>query len=514
MPLDLEPFGDVGLSEPVLEALLGEHASTVEPELERLWRYYRNPVEFARVHGGIAGSARSSGGRHAQESGLPARLRGRTNGALTDDRAAEREVVIENDIGWRVEAMVDFVFGKPMRILSTAADANKRREIEMILDAVWEASGGIALLQDMALLGAVFGHVDLLLRFDELFESARRLRSGSGQVSIERAVELARRLRIEGVEARRGVPMLDPNDFRRILAYVIRSDVQTNDVESGASVSGVMSRVLERITGRTVGVPQRRRGETLEILSAQHRQMYVDGELVDETENALGVLPIVHVQNASQPFVYEGLSDVEALIPIQDELNTRLSDRAHRVTMQSFNMYLAKGLEGIGQDGNLRVGPGQVWQTDNPDASVEAFGGDGNSPSEEQHIEQLRDAMDKISGVSPVAIGVIRARLGHLSSENALRIALMGVISKTARKRVSYGRGISEMSQLVLRALDAAGVYRTSAAEQGVRLEWRDPLPVDERSKLRGALMKVELGVPREEVLDELGYGSGDAGVT
>ncbi|HBS27934.1 MAG TPA: hypothetical protein DEB06_00435, partial [Phycisphaerales bacterium] len=244
---------------------------------------------------------------------------------------------------------------------------------------------------------------------------------------------------------------------------------------------------------------------SLEILAPDHTQRYEGGRLVLDEPNPLGVLPVVHVQNASQPGAYRGMSDVEPLIPLQDELNTRLSDRAHRVTLQSFNMYLAKGIE-PGPGGPMRIAPGQVWTTDNPDADIKAFGGDGHSPSEEAHIEQVRDALDKTSSVSPVAIGVIRARLGHLSSENALRITLMGVLSKTARKRVAYGRGIAEMSGLILHALDVAGVYRTRERDQRVRVEWPDPLPTDERSVLEAARLKRELGVPAERVLADLGY--------
>ena len=51
--------------------------------------------------------------------------------------------------------------------------------------------------------------------------------------------------------------------------------------------------------------------------------------------------------HVSQPFAYSGLSEVEPLIPLQDELNTRLSDRASRVTLQCFKMYLAKGIDGF-----------------------------------------------------------------------------------------------------------------------------------------------------------------------
>ena len=54
---------------------------------------------------------------------------------------------------------------------------------------------------------------------------------------------------------------------------------------------------------------------------------------------------MIHIQNLPQPFFYAGQSEIEPLIALQDELNTRLSDRANRVTFQSFKMYLGKGIE-------------------------------------------------------------------------------------------------------------------------------------------------------------------------
>ncbi len=223
-----------------------------------------------------------------------------------------------------------------------------------------------------------------------------------------------------------------------------------------------------------------------------------------------GRVPVVHVQNQSQPFRYGGLSEVEPLIPLQDELNTRLSDRASRVTMQSFKMYLAKGIEGFDK---VPVGPGQIWSTDNPDASVSSFGGDASSPSEEAHINEVRNAMDKTSGVPPLATGVVQGRVGNLSSANALKITLIGLLAKTERKRVSYGRGLAEVSRMVLTALDAAGVMETDPRDRGVRLEWPDPLPTDVVEETLAAKRKVELGVPTRRVLDELGYVARDAGV-
>ncbi|MEM6333743.1 MAG: phage portal protein [Planctomycetota bacterium] len=229
--------------------------------------------------------------------------------------------------------------------------------------------------------------------------------------------------------------------------------------------------------------------------------------VAEEAPNPLGQLPVVHIQNVAQPFAYDGLSEVEPLIALQDELNTRLSDRAHRVTLQSFKMYLAKGIDGFG---DRPVAPGQMWSTDNPDASIQAFGGDAHSPSEDAHIAEVREALDKASGISPLVTGVIRDRLGHLSSENALRIVTMGLITRTDKKRDAYGRGIRQLAALALHAADLNGTFRTAPDERRLRLDWPDPMPLGESDRLRNARLKLELGVPRRQVLAELGYSAAD----
>lgn len=547
---DLTGFEDVGLSPSALGRLLDEHDAGTRPELERLWSYYRNPRKSALLPTTAWASPRT---RLAQEDGLPPRLRGVSGTQLLDDRAATKEIVIENDIGWRVDAMVDFVFGKPLTILSTSPNSELRPIIERVLDRVWEASGGIQLFQDIALIGGVYGFADLVVRGDELFsrlfvDSINPLIDGtsdpdtastadSAQASLDALLPL---VRIELVEGTRAIPMLSAGDYRVIDAYVIRSQqrriAEMNSQMDGAGDDASLTptdddattptgRFADRLAAWLTGASGRRAGSSpapgqssgepaildiVEVLSPSRRKVFENGRLVYDAVNPLGELAVVHIQNASQPFAYAGVSDVEPLIPLQDELNTRLSDRAHRVTLQSFNMYLAKGLDGFGA---AAIGPGQVWSTDNPDARVESFGGDAHAPSEVAHIDEVRDAMDKASGVSPVALGVIRAKLGHLSSENALRITLNGVLSKTARKRVSYGRGIAQVCRLVLTMLDKAGVLKTTEADRGVRLHWQDPLPLDERARLSAALLKRDLGVPVNELLAELGYAREDAGV-
>ncbi|MGV6814166.1 MAG: phage portal protein [Phycisphaerales bacterium] len=473
-----------------------QHANRALARYEKLWAYYRNPIELVRSSGLAQGTNRSWY-RSAQEVGLPTRLVGRAEGGIGSERG-RREVVIENDIGWRIGTMVDFMFGSPIRIESLARDERTKKAIEEVLESVWEASGGIALMQDMATLGHVFGHVDLLLRADE-----------SGLVG-SRVWDASRWISIEPIDARRGVAVMSASDYRVIEAYAVH--VQ----REGPTKDNTPDKRIGFGRFRKPQEEKRREKKTqaiTEVFTGDGWSRFVEGERIEGGEWKLipNTVPVVHIQNLSQPFVYGGIGEVESLVGLQDELNTRLSDRANRVTMQSFKMYLAKGIEGFGGSG---IGPGMVWSTDNPEAQITSFGGDASSPSEESHIAEIREAMDKISGVPPVAGGVVRAKLGNLSSATALRITLMSLIAKTMRKRVGYGRGIEQMSKLVLEVLDAGGVLKTDVRDRNVRVVWGG-LPVidDVETRVKAGQSKIDIGVDPAVVLDELGFTEPDIGV-
>jgi len=493
-----------------LHAAIDAHDKHARPRLERYWRYYRNDELQTRPSAHAAWRTP----RLAQEAGLPDRITG--GSALGDASSSRRrEVVIENDIAWRVHAQVDFMFGKPVALRATAPSLDDRRRaaIERLADRIWEASGGVALLQDIALLGHVYGYVDLVVRADDAALRAIGTRLDGQEPDEATLLEAAELVRIEPVEPTRGVPLLDPGDYRRLLAFALTYERDAGPGEPDTDAHRPRGLFARRRETRE-GAPMPRRGRTryTELFGPIERVVMQDGRVVARGAHAWagGAPPIVHIQNVSQPFRYEGLGEVEPLIPLQDELNTRLSDRASRVTMQSFKMYLARGIEGFDR---VPVAPGTVWTTDNPDASIETFGGDADSPSEESHLQQIREALDKVSAVPPLASGVVRARLGNLTSANALRITLMGLLSKTARKRVTYGAGIVRATALAMGALDAAGVLAIPPGERGFKIDWADPMPVDLRERAADARAKLDLGVPRERVLRDLGFTPDDPGV-
>ena len=478
MKLDFTNFADPTLDESFVEYLISEEAPDRGLHFARLWAYYKNDLTPLGV--GLPEAERSADWLasarpyyQAQEFGLPARISGRSHlgygGAGVPQPAFSRkEVVIENDIGWRIDTGVHFLAGKPVAFESLAGRPEGARAIEAALAAVWQASGGQSLLEELALLGAIYGFVDLAIRvrLDSGDVAEARTGGGGGASPAAPALRAGRTVSLEAIEPPRILPILDEQDYRRLRYWVQVFRRQANRLTGGAPFDRLLGRGGRRVD----------EVEVVEILGPSWWQRYEDGRLADEGPNPLGRIPVVHVQNFANPMHYEGASEVEPLIPLQDELNTRLSDRANRVTFQSFKMYLGKGIDGFE---DRPVAPGRMWATDNPDASIEVFGGDAACPSEDAHIEQLREALDKTSGVTPLAAGLLRDQLGNLTSATALKVVLMGTLARVERKRVTYGAGLVEANRLVLDALDRFGVLRTDPADRAIRVLWPDPLPVN-----------------------------------
>jgi len=523
MGFDLHIFEDPQLEAGYIEWLVDERSIDIQRHFAKLWAYYTNSMVDVNSSSSSSRKLKESGRCYlqAQEYGLPARITGLVHSANVGvfggqpvQDVQRKEVVIENDIAWRTNAGVDFLFGKPISFVSKSPDSQKRVEIETILKAVFAANGGIGFFQDMAVLGSVYGFVDCIVRpgkeITDLGLSVSRLGIGppvadkTANHNFHAVLQLAQTIGLELIEAPRALPVLDENDYKKIRYYVQHFYQKRNAVKKVSRGSWLVSRIFGHSSRNTIR-DLRESTAVTEITSAKGWQRYEDKELVAEGELPWGFLPVVHIQNVAQPYYYEGLSDVEPLMPLQDELNTRLSDRASRITFQSFKMYLGKGIEGFE---DRPVSPGRMWYTDNPEATIEEFGGDAAMPSEDMHITEIREAMDKTSGVTPLVAGVLKSKLGNLTSAVALRLTLMGTLSKTERKKFTYSEGLRKMCEMVLHMLDKANIYRTKEADREVDIIFPSPLPENMMEKLKEAQIKKELGVPTEQVLRELGYES------
>jgi Phage portal protein, SPP1 Gp6-like len=452
---------------------------------QRLWSYYRNPMLPASASTAVSPSHRPY--RQAQEWGLPPRITGalytHDNVGNPTEHSVRKEVVIENDIAWRVDTIVDFLFGRTIQIESAAADPKRKAMIEELLRCVIHFNGDSGFFQKLALLGSVYGFVDVVAKYEHTSEHNHVVTHSCTNISIDTLRALAKHLRWEIAEPPRAIAFVDEADPQRVVAHAqvwrqrrIEQPRKTNSLPKRSSFfNKLLSTAHQSFHARSEYIT------VVELLTDTGWHRYEDEVLVASGTNSLGKLPVVHIQNVAIPFEYEGASDVEPLIPIQDELNTRLSDRAFRITMQSSKMYLGKGIANFNES---PVSPGRMWSTDNLDASVIEFGGDSNCPSEESHISDLREAMDKLSGVSPIAAGAIKGRIGRLTSAAALRVTFLALLARTTRKHLTYGPAIADLCELTLAWLDHAGLFQTSPQERQVKIIWPSPIPDNDLLRL------------------------------
>ncbi|HEY4329906.1 MAG TPA: phage portal protein [Phycisphaerae bacterium] len=515
--LMLEHFGDPHLNDVEVLARLAWLRDIVSPRLERYLGYYRNPVTelAAALACGTTARFMVRPFRQYQEIGLPARITGFRRGA--DGGAAatgpvdiqRKEVVIENDIAWRVDTLIDFAAARLPGITSTAPDPARRALLNLIVGQILDSGGGmggdgtVKLLQELVLQGSICGSAWVHVRpTDELL--ARFSHDASPPPG---PVDAARWLKLEVIDARRVCAW---RGYVTILRDAPVGGVCTTD----PATTGIYQRVRAWFVGGSA--PGGAQEFSFDLINNSRWQCYQHGVLTQEAANPLGLVPWIRYENASDPaagtrvgpagsgVVDVGMGDVEPLIGLQDELNTRLSDRANRVTMTSFQMYLGKGIDDFVK---RPIGPGQMWATDNLNAGVETFGGDNAAPSEESHINEIREALDKISGVSPVAAGLVRGKLGNLTSAVALRLTLIALLARTERKRANLSRLMSDVVRIALEILNRSGVFKTAPEERAIDVNWPTALPESDMDRLAEAQTKLALGLPRQVVLTELGYG-------
>ena len=115
-----------------------------------------------------------------------------------------------------------------------------------------------------------------------------------------------------------------------------------------------------------------------------------------------------------------------------------------------------------------------MWATDNENADVIEFGGDGKTFSEDSHIAEVREALDKISGVTPIAAGVTRRRIGRLTSAAALRMTMLALVAKDRTPAANVRRRHRPNRGARARVAGSCGRVQDERrpSERGIDIHW------------------------------------------
>lgn len=242
-----------------------------------------------------------------------------------------------------------------------------------------------------------------------------------------------------------------------------------------------------------------------QIWTREYMWEYRGNDLVNVHENKYGVIPFFHVKNIPMVGRNGGLSDLEDLIPLNTELNIKLSDVSEIIDYHSAPITVVYGAR-IGQ---LEKGANKVWGGLPKDAKVENLNLDGDLSASISYIERVKLAMHEIGGVPESALG--RDRAISNTSGVALQITLMPLIERIKVKHALTAEALIEVNKLIIKIGIEEGIL---TGVDGIpnrdlyynEIIFEDTLPKDRLVEIQQIQLEMKMGLcDREEAMKRLG---------
>jgi hypothetical protein len=247
-----------------------------------------------------------------------------------------------------------------------------------------------------------------------------------------------------------------------------------------------------------------------EILTDDSVQQFINDELVDQYDNVLGTIPIVHIRNTSIASSPWGQSDIWDIIPLNRELNEKMVEVSDIINYHAAPVTIITGAKAS----QLERGPKKVWAGLPKDANVFNLESRGEMAGALEYITFLKRTMHEITGVPETALGQFQPVSN--TSGVALAIQYQPMMNRFMMKKVHFTKGLERINEIIIRTvaifqpeyliynpsisaepepdaltqLDIADpvTYRTS-------VHWPEPLPVDQLIKLNEVQAKMTLGL-------------------
>lgn len=219
--------------------------------------------------------------------------------------------------------------------------------------------------------------------------------------------------------------------------------------------------------------------------------------------NPLGVVPVIPLVNRARLLDPDGESELEDAAPIVDAINKLATDLMVSAEFHAMPRRWGTGVELAEDASGVPVNPfstvaGRTWLTEDTEAKFGQF--DEASLDGYIHaIELLTQQLSSITAVPPHYLNILK---GQLTSAESIRSAEASLVTKARRKQRAFGGAWEEAMRLAFLVRD--GVPR--AGGDAMETVWRDPETRTAAQAADAALKRKELGVPLEQLYEDLGY--------
>lgn len=256
------------------------------------------------------------------------------------------------------------------------------------------------------------------------------------------------------------------------------------------------------IVKKREGILRRRVSEHIEV----YKEIWTNDEItihdptdpddvVDETiPNEYGFIPFVQVKNLPIAGRNYGMSDLEDIIPLNVEYNTKKSDVSEIIDYHSAPITCVFGAK----IGNLEKGANKVWGGLPKDAKVSNLELHGDLTASNNYINSLKTSMCEVGGIPETVLGGASAISN--TSGVALQYINLPLIEKTRVKKACTVDGLQIVNKMVLRIALQNGLI-----EKPEELSMKDflhnevtipdTLPKDELMELQKIEQELKLGL-------------------
>lgn len=222
--------------------------------------------------------------------------------------------------------------------------------------------------------------------------------------------------------------------------------------------------------------------------------VYEGDKEVDRMENPYGFIPFVQIKNFPIAGRTRGQGDLDDVIPLNVELNTKKSDISEVIDYHSAPITLVYGAK----IGNLEKGANKVWGGLPKDAKVENLGLQGDLTASANYIAETKTAMCEIAGIPETVLGGASAISN--TSGVALQYINLPLIERTRIKRNCSKAGLEAINEYILFIAMFHGLIEKPEdismkdfVDNTVTLP--DTLPKDELMELQKIQQEMTLGI-------------------
>lgn len=378
-----------------------------------------------------------------------------------------------------VDKSVAFLFGQRVRIIPHKEVSDV---IKPILDEVFDYNNCELLGLEMGQMGAITGDCFVKVAWEDPKTDEE------GNLIDEEYPE--GKVRISVIPSSYVFPKYDSHDKDNMISCTIEYAI------------------VDLVGGKPVGRIYR------EEVTPTKIRYYLDGTLVEEKDNPLRQINIVHIKNLPLAGECYGQSDLASLISLQRELNEKNTDVSDIINYHSAPITIIQGAKAK----DLERGARKVWGGIPKDAKIYNLELHSDLNASNHFIDRIKTAIHELSNTPEDTLGK-SAAISNTTGV-ALQIKYSPLMEKTWIKRQTYGKGIREICKLILKLLRIAGSEEVKAKLEPlmsdkemlkkvfkITVKFPDPLPKDELVQLQKIAQKMNLGLEEPYgALQELGY--------